>query len=352
MDILPSINAGELARLLHGELVGDAEVSVATVAPIDEAGPDALTWVGDRKFLPRVAASRAGIVLLPADAEVPAGRTAIRVSDPDLALCTVLAALAPPRPEVPPGVDPTATVSRDASVEGAHIGPHAVVGPGAVIGPGTQLHPHTYVGLNTRIGRDCVLWPGVVVREHCEIGDRVIIHPNACIGADGFGYHFRNGAHVKIPQIGRVVIEDDVEIGACACIDRARSGETRIGRGCKIDNLVQIAHNVQVGEYTVIAGQTGVSGSVDIGRYVVFGGQVGIADHVKIGDRVFAAAQTGVDSDVPDGEVLRGTPHDNIHRYNRGVVGVRRLPKLVEQVRELAQRVKQLESATNDQDGS
>jgi UDP-3-O-[3-hydroxymyristoyl] glucosamine N-acyltransferase len=350
MDNAPNITAGELARLLDGELVGDDNVTVSTVAPLDEAASNALTWVGDKKYLSKVASSKAGILLLPQDVDVPAGRTVIRVADPDIALCEVLAALSPPRPEIPPGVDPVATVAPDATVEGAHIGPYAVVGPGAVIGPGTQLHPHTYVGLNTRIGRDCVLWPGVVAREHCEIGDRVIIHPNACIGADGFGYHFRNGVHVKIPQIGRVVIEDDVEIGACACVDRARSGVTRIARGCKIDNLVQIAHNAQVGEHTVIAGQTGVSGSVNIGRYVVFGGQVGVGDHVDVGDRVIAAAQSGILSDVAAGTFVRGSPADEINRYHRGVVGVRRLPKLIEQVRALAQRVQQLESAANDQD--
>ena len=348
MPDLPSISAAELARRLGGTLSGDGARVVRGVAPLDEAGLDDLSWLGSARYLPKLATSRAGVVLVPPECEVPPGRTVIRVPDPDLALCAALRCLAPAAEPVPAGVDSAARVAPDAVVDGAAIGPHVYIGPRAVVGPGTQLHAGVYVGADTRIGRDCVLWPNVVVREHAALGDRVIIHPNATIGADGFGYLERGGKHHKIPQIGRVVIEDDVEIGAGTCIDRARSGVTRIGRGTKIDNLVQIGHNVQVGEDCIVVGQCGISGSTTLGNHVVLGGQVGVGDHVRIGNRVVVAAQSGVSHDLLDGAVVRGTPSDDHWQYRRQVVAIRRLPKMVEQLRALLKRVEQLESAAND----
>lgn len=199
-----------------------------------------------------------------------------------------------------------------------------------------------------RIGRDCLLWPNVVVRERVTIGDRVIIHPNVTIGADGFGYLQRADKHVKIPQIGTVVIEDDVEIGANTCIDRARSGITRIGRGTKIDNLVQVGHNVTIGEDCIIVAQCGISGSTSLGHHVVLSGQVGLTDHLRIGSAVQVAAKSGVFRNVPDGKVYRGIPATEYYQYARQQIGVRRLPKLMEQLRELARRVEWLESAADD----
>jgi UDP-3-O-[3-hydroxymyristoyl] glucosamine N-acyltransferase len=343
-----TITAAELARRLDGRLVGDGQRIVREVATLQEAGPEAVSWVGRPELLRRLAASRAGVVLVPEQCEPVPGQTTIHVRDPDLAISEVLATLAPPVPQVPLGVDPAARVADGAVVTGAAIAPHVFVGPEAVIGPGTQLHPGVYVGAGSRIGRDCVLWPNVVVRERTTIGDRVIIHPNATIGADGFGYQQRGGKHRKIPQIGRVVIEDDVEIGAATCIDRARSGETRIGRGTKIDNLVQIGHNVRVGEDCIIVGQCGISGSTTLGHHVMLGGQVGLSDHVRVGDCVVVAAQSGVTHDVPDGQAYRGTPAVQNHEYVRQAVGFRRLPKIMEQIKALAKRIERLESATHD----
>ena len=348
MPDLPSISAAELARRLGGTLSGDGARVVRGVAPLDEAGLDDLSWLGSASYLPKFATSRAGVVLVPPECEVPPDKTVIRVPDPDLALCAVLRCLAPPPEPVPLGVDRAARVAPDAVVDGACIAPHVFVGARAVVGPGTQLHAGVYVGADSRIGRNCVLWPNVVVREHATIGDRVIIHPNATIGADGFSYLERGGKHHKIPQIGRVVIEDDVEIGAGTCIDRARSGVTRIGRGTKIDNLVQIAHNVQVGEDCIIVGQCGIAGSATLGNHVVLAGQVGVVDHLRIGHNVVVAAQSCVTHDIPDGAVVRGMPAEDDWEYRRQAVGIRRLPKMIEQLRALSKRVEQLESAAND----
>ncbi len=347
-DDTPTITAAELARHVKGRLAGDGTRVIRAVATLDEAGPDAVSWVGRPELLPQLAHSQAGVVIVPEEAEVPAGRTTIYVRDPDLAICEALAALAPPVPCVPPGVDPLARVADSATVAGACIGPYVFVGPHAVIGPGTQLHANVYIGGGSRLGRDCVLWPSVVVRERTLIGDRVIIHPNATIGADGFGYQQRGGRHHKIPQIGRVVIEDDVEIGAGSCIDRARSGETRIGRGTKIDNLAQIAHNVRIGENCIVAGQCGIAGSTTLGPDVMLGGQVGLSDHLRIGEQAMVAAASAAFNDLPGGQGYRGNPAIEHVQFSRQMVGLRRLPKLIEQLRVLTKRVEQLESAAHD----
>ncbi len=272
----------------------------------------------------------------------------IHVTDPDVAVCEVLEYLAPPPDRVPPGVHPTAIVSPDAVVEGTAIGAHAYVGPGTTVGAGTQIYPGVYVGARTTIGHDCVLWPNVVVRERVTIGDRVVIHPNVTIGADGFGYLQRDGRHRKIPQIGAVVIENDVEIGANSAIDRARSGVTRIGRGTKIDNLVQIGHNVDIGEDCIIIAQCGIAGSVSLRRNVILGGQVGIIDHLRIGNGAQIAAKSMATSDIPDGRVVRGIPATDNRRFLREQASVRKFPGWVERLRTLTRRVQRLEEKVGD----
>lgn len=341
---LPVLTAAQVAAHVGGTLRGDAAIVVRAVATLAEAEPDEVSWLGSARYLAAFQASRAGIVLVPRGAP-PVERTVIEVSDPDAAISQMLAALAPPQPLVAPGVDPTARVAPDAEVAGACVGPHVMVGPRCRVGPGTQLHAGVWIGADTVIGRDCVLWPSVVVRERSELGDRVTIHPNTTIGADGFGYLQRGGRHVKIPQNGRVIIEDDVEIGAGCCVDRARSGVTRIGRGTKIDNLCQIAHNVTIGEHCIIVAQTGIGGSTSLGKYVLLAGQAGVADHVALGDGAQVTAQSGISKDVPPGVTVRGTPAREIHVYSREVAAARRVPKLLEQVQELSQRIAALESS-------
>jgi len=343
-----AMTVADVARHLAAVVEGDATRRICRVETLERAGPDALSWLGGREYVKQFEQTRAAAVLVPQELEIPKGRTVIRVADPDLALCEVLTLLGPPPERVPVGLHASAVVSPDAIVDGVAIGAHVTVGPRARVGPGTQIHAGVYIGAETAIGRDCVLWPNVVVRERTAIGDRVVIHPNTTIGADGFGYLQRDGRHHKIPQIGRVVIEDDVEIGANCAIDRARSGETRIRRGTKIDNLVQIGHNCDTGEDCIIVGQCGLAGSTTLEHHVVLGGQVGVADHIRIGAGTLVAAKSCVLRDIPAGAVFRGNPATDHNLFGRQQVAIRRLPRMVEQLRELRKRVEELESATHD----
>jgi UDP-3-O-[3-hydroxymyristoyl] glucosamine N-acyltransferase len=222
-----------------------------------------------------------------------------------------------------------------------------VIGPGSRVGPGTELHAGVFIGGDVTIGRDCVIWPNVVIRERVTIGDRVVIHANATIGADGFGYINRRGRQIKVPQVGTVHIEDDVEIGANTAVDRAKTGVTRIGRGTKIDNLVQIGHNCTIGEDCIIVAQCGVSGSTSLGRGVVLAGQVGLIEHLRLGDGVMVMAQSGVTRDVPSGVVMRGSPAVEARAYARHEAAARRLPEFIKQMRELTKRVARLESSAD-----
>lgn len=350
MDKDRVITVAELARRLDGEVCGDGARVVRRVDTLAQAASDALSWLGDAKYAKDLLRTEAACVLTPGDLDPPEGRTVIRVADPDLALAEALAILGPEPECVPAGVHASAVVAPDARVDGAAIGPTATVGERAVIGAGSQLHAGAHVGADVVIGRDCVIWSGVVIRERTTIGDRVVIHPNTSIGADGFGYLPRGGKHRKIPQIGCVVIEDDVEIGANCAVDRARSGETRIRRGAKIDNLVQIGHNCDIGEDCIIVAQCGISGSVTVGHHVVMAGRAGAIDHLRIGAGAQLAAASVATGDIPAGAKVRGTPAIAITQYGRQQVALRRLPKMVEQLRTLKKRVEQLESAAHDRE--
>lgn len=348
MSRQPSITASELARRLGGTLHGDGARTVREVATLEEAGSESVSWIGSSDALARAGESKAGVMLVGDPTSLPADRTVIVVADPDLAICDVLTYLAPPEVVVPPGIHPTATLGDGACVEGAAIGAHVVVEAHAAVGAGTQLHPGVYVGAEAKIGNDCVLWPHVVVRERVALGDRVVVHSNATIGADGFGYLQRDGRNVKIPQIGTVIIEDDVEIGANSTIDRARSGVTRIGRGTKIDNLVQIGHNVEIGEDCIIVAQCGMSGSSAMGNQVMMAGRSGTFDHVRIGNGARIAANTTVTRHVADGGTVRGVPAVDIRRFLRQQASLRHLPSWISRLRSLVQRVERIERHVDD----
>jgi UDP-3-O-[3-hydroxymyristoyl] glucosamine N-acyltransferase len=349
-SVQTGLTAEEIALRLGGELQGDPARVVSGVETVDQAGPDSLTWVGSSGYGSRLAGSKAGVVLMPPEMAAPAHMTVIRVEDPDLALCQVLGFLAPPRDEVKTGVHSTAVIGEGARVDGAAIGPNVVVGEGAEVGTGTVLHAGVFVGRGTKIGEDCILWPNVVVREYLIIGDRVIIHPNATIGADGFSYIQRGGRHIRVPQIGTVVIEDDVEIGANTAVDRARSGATIIGRGAKLDNLVQIAHNCEVGEGCLLAGKSGIAGSTTLGKYVVLGGNAVVIDHVKVGDGVQMGAGALVLSDLPEGAQVRGAPARALTRFGREQVALKKLPDLLKTLRKLEERLAAVERSLQETD--
>ena len=249
-----------------------------------------------------------------------------------------------PAPAPKPGIDPSAVVAADAHVDGsASIGALSVVEAGAHIGAGVRLYPLVYVGAGVEIGDGSIIYPHVTLRDGVRLGRRVIVHPGAVLGADGFGYAFHDGAHRKIPQVGGVRVEDDVEIGANTTIDRATFGDTVVGRGTKIDNLVQLGHNVEVGEHCIIVSQVGVSGSSRLGRGVVLAGQVGVADHVTIGDGALIGGRSGIAADVAPGEKLLGTPARPILQAKRIMLAEGKLPELLQRVRALEQRLQALE---------
>jgi UDP-3-O-[3-hydroxymyristoyl] glucosamine N-acyltransferase len=263
--------------------------------------------------------------------------------NPQLAFARALSVLCPAG-QPAPGIDPRASVDTASEIgRDVHVGPFAIIEAGAYVGDGAVIHGGVYIGEGASIGAASILYPGVAVRERCTVGRRVIIHCNAVIGADGFGYAHDGADYVKIPQIGTVRVEDDVEIGASTTIDRAALGETIIGRGTKIDNLVQIAHNVKIGEGGAIAAQAGVAGSATIGRQVQLGGQAGVAGHITIGDGLVAAARTGLHGNTAGGQIVSGFPSMPIKDWRKSQVMLMRLPELREKVRELEARIKELE---------
>lgn len=333
---------GQLAEALGATLDGDPSRVVTGVAPLERAGPGHISFLTDRRYQAAARESKAGAFLAPADvADLPA--PALRSPAPRLALINLLL-LFYPAVEVAPGVDRTAIVSPGARLHPtASVGALTVVEAEAVIGPGVRLHPLVYVGTGAEVGEASVLYPHVVVREGVRLGRRVIVHSGAVIGSDGFGYEFDGSAHRKIPQVGGVVIEDDVEIGANTTIDRAMLGDTVIRRGAKIDNLVQVGHNVEIGEHAIMAAQVGISGSCRVGNRAVLAGQVGVADHVAIGDGVILAAQSGVTHDLKPGEAYLGFPARPAVEARRIYASLPRLPELLRKFRALEKRISELE---------
>jgi UDP-3-O-[3-hydroxymyristoyl] glucosamine N-acyltransferase len=341
----------ELAAHVGGKLIGDGSVMVEKVAALDQAGPGEISFLTNpryQKFLPQCRASAVIVGLGVADATVGAtvgqGQLSfIECADPYVAFAKILQVLAPAQPF-------SAAISHLACVDGSAvvgasvtIFPNVYVGARARIGARTVLMPGTFLGADVQVGADCVLHPNVVVREQCRLGDRVVLHAGVVIGSDGFGYAGSGAGRVKIPQVGSVVVEDDVEIGANTTVDRATLGQTVIGKGTKIDNLVQIAHNVVIGENSVIAAQAGIAGSSRLGKNVTLAGQVGVVNHIQIGDGATIGPQSGVGQSVAPNVVLSSglsaTPH---HVWLKVMVLLPQLPKLWSQVRALEKQVARL----------
>jgi UDP-3-O-[3-hydroxymyristoyl] glucosamine N-acyltransferase len=332
---------GELARLVEGELTGDPATPIRGLASLEQAGPGDLSFVTGLKHRAAAEQSAASAFLAPADLELP-GKAIVRVGHPIAAVARLLRVFHP-EPAPIPGVHPTAVVTESAEVAAdATIMAYVVVAASSVVAAGAVLHPHVVVGPRCRVGEGSVLHAHVVLCEDVEVGRRVVIHAGSVLGADGFGYLFDGAHHQKIPQVGRVVVEDDVEIGANVAIDRAMLGETVIGRGTKIDNLVQIGHNTVVGADTIIVAQTGISGSCRVGSRVVLAGQVGVADHVTIGDGAKIGAQSGVHRDVAPGATMLGAPAIPAAEARRSMAAFPRLPEVLRAVRQLSRRIDDL----------
>jgi len=342
-----SLTAEEIADIVGARTAGDASVVITGLASIDDAGPGDLTFLANPRYEKYLGSTGASAVIVPLHYDgspLLKGRTALLVDDAYVAFAAALVLFDGGSETILPGVDARACVADTAVLaDGVSVGPCAVIMGGASIGSRTVVHAGAYVGANSVVGEDCIVFPNATVKRSVTIGDRVSIHSGSVIGSDGFGFAWDGECHRKVPQIGTVVIEDDVEIGANTCIDRATIGATRIGRGTKIDNLVMIAHNVEIGENSIVVAQVGVSGSTRVGKGVVLAGQAGITGHIEIGDGAVVAAQAGVMSDVPAGEKVSGYPALKHTISKRLHAGVRHLPDLFKRIREVERRLDDLD---------
>lgn len=336
-----------IAGFLGGEIVGDPRAAVHTVCSIEEGRTGGLAYLANPKYEPFLYTTGASIVLVERSFEPagPVSATLVKIDDVAGSVVRLMSMYAAAKPRRK-GISPRASIAETASIEGeSYVGDFAVVEDGAKIGPDCQIYPQVYIGPGVEIGAGTTLYAGVKIYEGCRIGRNCILHAGAVIGADGFGFlPNAEGGFDKIPQLGNVVIEDDVEIGANTCIDRAKTDSTVIRRGVKLDNLIQIGHNVQVGEHTVSSAQTGIAGTSRVGRNCFLAGQVGIADHVTIGDRVKIGSKSGIDKNVPDDEIRFGYPALPGMQYHRASAVFKRLPELDRQVRQLEKEINELKN--------
>lgn len=341
-----TFSVGDLAQRLGCSIVGDAALNLTDVRPLSEAGPSHLAFVGDRKQLGKIAAAQAGAVIISSKLadSLAAGRTWLVAADAQYAFIQAMLLFRPQPGRQVTGVSPranvaaTATIGKDVNIAaGAYIGEHALIGDGCDIGP------NAVVSDRCRLGREVTIHATAVVYRDVVIGDRSIIHSGAVVGADGFGYRFLEGRYERIPHTGTVVIEEDVEIGACTTIDRAMVGETRIGAGTKLDNLIMIGHNCRLGKHNAFASQVGLAGSVTSGDYVRCAGQVGIADHLHLGTGSTLGAKAGVMNDIPDGSHQIGVPCQPEKDMFRMLLHVGKLPEIIQQMKALTKQVAELQ---------
>lgn len=339
-----SLTMAEVAERVDGRLVGDPTVEVSGLAPVDEAAGDRLAFLAARRYARYASTSAAAAFLVSEEmeGELPEGATRVVVGDAYPAMRTLLAHFHPPTPWEP-SVHATAVIGPDVRLgRGVEVGPYAVLEDGVEVGDGSRIGAHCVLGRGSVVGAGCRLHPHVVLYEETALGDRVLVHAGARLGSDGFGYTVVDGEHAKIPQVGRCVVADDVEIGANSTVDRGSLGDTRIGRGVKLDNLVHVAHNVRVGARSLLAALVGIAGSTRIGEGVFFGGQSGAINQIEIGDGARVTVQTGVIGDLAPGETVSGFPGRPHREYLRSQALVARLPKLVARIEELERAVSDL----------
>jgi len=337
-------SVGEIATIVGGELCGDAALTISGFAGLKEAKEGDLSFVANAKYISLAETTNASVIIIPRDLSVP-GKTFIRVENPSWAFAKIVSLFVEESTIPLKEIHPTAIVAKDVKIGSeVALGPYVVIEAGAVIGNRSAIHAGTYIGHHTILGENCLIYPNVTIRERVVIGNKVIIHSGTVIGADGFGYVPVDGKHEKIPQVGTVVIEDDVEIGACVTIDRARFDKTIVGRGTKIDNLVQIAHNVVIGQNALIAGQAGISGSVTVGNGAILAGQAGIAGHLSIGDGAIVSAKAGVSKSIPANTQVTGYPARPIEKMMEVNAHLQLLPKYVKTIQDLKKRVEELEN--------
>jgi UDP-3-O-[3-hydroxymyristoyl] glucosamine N-acyltransferase len=344
------ISHQRLAEIVGGELAhGDPEGIVTGLNSLTDAVPGEVTFFGNARYFSQLKTTQATAVLVAKDfTEFLGDRAYVQVENPTLAFSGVIKHFAPPAQEFVPGVHPSAAVDPSASFDPqkVSIGANAVIEENVVIGDGTIIRGGVFVGQGTRIGKDCLLHANCTLRERTILGNRVIIHSGSAIGTDGFGYEFNQGRHLKVEQLGIVQIDDDVEIGGCTTIDRARFGRTWIGEGTKIDNLVQIAHNVVLGKHCIVCAQVGISGSTHAGNYCTFAGQAGVAGHLRITDQVTVLGRAGVTKDLKEPGIYLGYPAKPLMQGRKLMALPAQIPNIVDRIRQLEKKLAALEAVT------
>ncbi len=334
----------EIAAIVGGTVQGDDSVVIESVSSLEKAKATDITFATNPRYAAKLQTSAAGAAVVadePAEAPMPL----IRTAHVEEALAKLLGSLAEPADRLPAGIDPTAIIDETAQIApDAAIGPFVVIAAGTVIGKGSTLLSRVCIGKNVQIGEQSLLHEGVVIKHNCLIGSRVMIGPNSVIGFDGFGYYFKDGKHNKIPHIGNVVIEDDVDIGAGTCIDRAKFDVTLIGQGTIVDNLAQIAHNVQIGRACILAGQVGIAGSSKLGKGVVIGGHSGVTDNVEIGDGAIVGGFSAIAADVEPGAIVAGSPAGPARDKLRSLLALDKLPETMKRIKAIEKRLSTLES--------
>ena len=336
--------AKQIAELIGGRIEGDENATVSSFSKIEEGKPGAISFLSNPKYTHFLYDTKSSVVLVNEDVvlEQSVKATLIRVANAYECVAKLLQFYESIKPRKT-GIDPLAFISPNAKIgENCYIGAFAVIEDNAVVGDGCQIYPHTYVGQGVTIGKDSILYPHVVVYYGCKVGERVILHAGCVIGADGFGFAPSANGYDKIPQIGIVTIEDDVEIGANSCVDRSTMGSTYVRRGVKLDNLVQIAHNTDIGENTVMSAQVGVAGSTKVGKWCMFGGQAGLSGHIVIGDKVNVGAQSGVIGNLRSDQSVIGSPTMEPKQFFKSMAVLRRLPDIYKMVNDMEKEIKEL----------
>ena len=340
---MKQLSCQQIAELTGGTLVNPHDKLITSVASLLEATENQLSFLGNDKYIPQVTVSKAGIVLIPDNYQPEDDKCYIICKNASAAFSQVIDIFAPEPIKYKAGIHPNASVAESATVgSNCHIGANAVILDGAVIGDNTVICAGTVIGHEAVIGSDCLFHPNVTIRERCIVGNRVIIHSNTAIGSDGFGFIPGAGGHKKIPQVGIVVLEDDVEIGSSVCIDRARFGKTRIGTGTKIDNLVQIAHNVEIGAHCFIVSQSGIAGSSKLGNFVIVAAQAGITGHVEVGDGVTMAGRAGVTKDIAPGSKVFGFPAVSKKEFVMQNLRIKKIEKMEKELKEMKKLIEGL----------
>ena len=342
-------SAKQIAEYIQGVIEGDENATVHTFAKIEEGIPGAISFLSNPKYTHYIYDTQSSIVLVNKDfaPEKEVKATLIRVDNAYESLAKLLNLYEMSKPKKT-GVDPLAYIAPTAKIgQNVYIAPFACVADGAEVGDNTVLHPHATVGTSAKVGSDCILYPHATVYHDCRVGNHCILHAGSVIGADGFGFAPSPEGYEKIPQIGIVILEDNVEVGANTCIDRATMGATIIRKGVKLDNLIQIAHNVEVGSHTVMASQVGIAGSTKVGEWCMFGGQTGLAGHIKIGNKVNLGAQSGVPGSIKDGQNLIGTPPMELKAYFKSSAVFRKLPDMYHELNSLKKELEELKKQLN-----